>query len=135
MQLRPLQQVLVKHDYPIDLYGHCIGAQASASPRLTVSTHPCADGKRVWYLGGDLATEGVDKSPDALIDDARKELKTIFPWLDFSKAQWRTLWINRAEPAQAQLIKPDNAFAEAAPGNSNVIIAWPTKRTLAPDLA
>ena len=134
MQLRPLQQVLVKHDLPYDLYGHCIGAQASASPRLTISSHHCADGKRVWYLGGDLATEGVDKSATELIAHAQRELAAIFPWLDFSQAEWATLYINRAEPAQAQLLKPDNAFAEIARPLGNVIIGWPTKLTLAPDL-
>lgn len=134
MQLRPLQQVLVKHALPYDLYGHCIGAQTSASPRLTISTHHCADGKRVWYLGGDLATEGVEQSAAELIKRAKGELAAIFPWLDFSDAQWASLYINRAEPAQAQLLKPDNAFAELAKPLDNVIVGWPTKLTLAPDL-
>jgi glycine/D-amino acid oxidase-like deaminating enzyme len=135
MQLRPLQQVMVKHKLPYPLYGHCIGASTSASPRLTVSTHPCQDGETVWYLGGDLATEGVALSSGQLIDHARQELAEIFPWLDFSAAQWATAVINRAEPLQQKLIKPDSAFASAAQGRANVIIAWPTKLSLAPDLA
>jgi hypothetical protein len=135
MQLRPLQQVMVKHDLPYRLYGHCIGAQTSASPRLTVSTHPCRDGKLVWYLGGDLATEGVDLASEQLIDRARSELVAIFPWLDFSGADWATCTINRAEPLQEKLLKPDNAFANSADSCSNVFVTWPTKLTLAPDLA
>lgn len=135
MQLRPLHQVMVKHDLPHDLYGHCIGAQTSASPRLTVSTHPCRDGKKVWYLGGDLATEGIELSAGQLIERARGELVNIFPWLDFSSAQWATLYLNRAEPRQSKLIKPDKAFAHSANNRENVIVAWPTKLSLAPDLA
>jgi glycine/D-amino acid oxidase-like deaminating enzyme len=135
MQLRPLHQAMVKHHLPHELYGHCIGAQTSASPRLTVSTHPCEDGKKVWYLGGDLATEGVDLTSDQLIDRSRQELDAIFPWLDFSGAEWATLYINRAEPLQDKLIKPDKAFASPAANHNNVIMAWPTKLSLAPDLA
>jgi len=135
MQLRPLHQVIVKHDLPHELYGHCIGAQTSASPRLTVSTHPCRDGKKVWYLGGDLATEGIDLSAEQLIDRAKQELAAIFPWLQWNGAQWATLYLNRAEPKQEKLIKPDRAFAGVADNQQNVIIAWPTKLSLAPDLA
>ena len=42
MQRRPLQQVLVKHEYPHPLYAHCTGT--NPSPRLTVSSHHCSDG-------------------------------------------------------------------------------------------
>lgn len=135
MQVRPLQQVMVKHDLPHQLYGHCIGAQASASPRLTVSSHRCEDGKTVWYLGGDLATNGVGVDSAVLIDRARGELASQFPWLDFSGAQWATYTVNRAEPRQQSLIKPDTAFAAHCENATNVIAAWPTKLTLAPDLA
>ncbi len=135
MQIRPLHQVMVKHKLPYSLYGHCIGAQTSASPRLTVSTHPCRDGDPVWYLGGDLANDSIDWSSDRLIDHARKELADIFPWLDFSGAQWATTLINRAEPKQEQLIKPDTAFSSGTDARQNVVVAWPTKLSLAPDLA
>jgi glycerol-3-phosphate dehydrogenase len=135
MQLRPLHQVMVKHTLPYSLYGHCIGAQTSASPRLTVSTHPCRDGASVWYLGGDLANDSIEWSSDKLIDHARKELADIFPWVDFSGAEWATTMINRAEPKQDQLIKPDTAFASQTDGQDNVLVAWPTKLSLAPDLA
>jgi glycerol-3-phosphate dehydrogenase len=35
MQLRPLQQVMVKHQHPFDFYGHCLGLETT--PRLTIS--------------------------------------------------------------------------------------------------
>lgn len=133
MQVRPVHQVLVKHDYPHSLYAHCMGS--NPSPRLTVSSHRCDDGKWVWYLGGDLATEGIHLSKADLIEKAQTELAELFSWIDFGKTEWETLYINRAEPKQKSLIKPDKAFAETAPGCTNLIVCWPTKLTLAPNTA
>lgn len=133
MQLRPLQQVLVKHEYPHPLYAHCMGS--NPSPRLTISSHPCRDGKSCWYLGGDLATEGVGMDSGQLIDKARDELFGLFPWINFGNTEWATLPVDRAEPKQSQLIKPDKAYAEWAPDCDNLLVAWPTKLTLAPNMA
>jgi glycerol-3-phosphate dehydrogenase len=133
MQRRPLHQLLVRHDYPHALYAHCTGG--NPSPRLTISSHPLPNGQWVWYLGGDLATEGVALDSGALIAKGRQELRELFPWLDFSAASWATLRIDRAEPKQKGLLKPDRAFAGRADGCPNVIVAWPTKLTLAPDMA
>ncbi len=133
MQRRPLKQVLVKHHYPHALYAHCMGG--NPSPRLTISSHQTEDGNNVWYLGGDLATEGVALDDDALIDKAKAELKDLFPWLDFTDSEWAVLYVDRAEPKQKGLIKPDKAFAETAKDCSNVIVSWPTKLTLAPNMA
>lgn len=133
MQRRPLQQALVKHDYPHPLYAHCTGA--NPSPRLTISSHPLADGKWVWYLGGDLATENIDASEGELIDKAKRELDELFPWVNFGRTEWATVRIDRAEPKQKGLLKPDKAFAAQASGCRNVIVAWPTKLTLAPNMA
>jgi glycerol-3-phosphate dehydrogenase len=133
MQRRPLHQVLLRHDYPHALYAHCTGG--NPTPRVTISSHQLPNGQWVWYLGGDLATDGVALDSDALIARARQELRELFPWLDFSTASWATLRIDRAEPKQKGLIKPDKAFAAVADGCSNAIAAWPTKLTLAPDMA
>ena len=131
MQRRPLQQVVMKTTYPHPLYGHCIGA--NPSPRLTVSTHPEADGRMAWYLGGDLATQGIDKEPEALIKEAQKELKRVLGWIDFENTEWSTVKVDRAEPKQNALVKPDDAFVTKA--SNQVIVGWPTKLTLAPRLA
>ena len=66
MQRRPLQQLLVKHQYESPFYGHCLGS--GTSPRLTITSHRARDGAPVWYLGGELATRGADWEPDQLID-------------------------------------------------------------------
>ncbi|HSB97156.1 MAG TPA: FAD-dependent oxidoreductase [Spongiibacteraceae bacterium] len=132
-QRRPLQQLLIKHDYPYPLYAHCTGS--NPSPRLTISSHPLQDGKWVWYLGGDLATEGVALDAATLIAKGKQELYELLPWIDFSNAEWATLRIDRAEPKQKGLVKPDKAFAAVADNCPNVIVAWPTKLTLAPNMA
>ena len=57
------------------------------------------------------------------------------PWLDFSEAEWATLPVERAEPLQRHFARPDNAFATQVVGVNNLILGWPTKLTLAPNLA
>lgn len=133
MQIRPLQQVMVKHNFEHAFYGHCLGTDKT--PRLTISSHPCQDGQWAWYLGGSLAEKGVEQSPQEVIDSARAELKKLMPWMDLSNAQWSTLRVDRAEPLQQNLVRPDKAFVGRTAGCSNVLVAWPTKLTLAPNLA
>lgn len=133
MQRRPLHQALVQHDYPHPLYAHCTGA--NPSPRLTISSHRGGDGRWVWYLGGDLATSGVELGEAELINRGKRELRELLPWVDFGRTAWATVRIDRAEPKQKGLVKPDQAFAAVADGCANLIVAWPTKLTLAPNMA
>jgi len=133
MQRRPLQQVLVRHEYREPLYGHCLGS--SASPRLTISSHSDAAGRPVWYLGGDLATSAGEEEPEQLISRARSELTGLLPWIDFGTTQWATVQIDRAEPRQSTTLRPDQAFVGKVEGVDNALVAWPTKLTLTPDLA
>ena len=128
-QSRPLKMVLVKHRLGHRLYAHCVGA--SNKPRLTVTTHELPDGDLVWYLGGELAEKGVERSDEQQIAAARAELDALFPWLDFGDARFAILDVARAEPRQHGLAKPDNAYARR---DRDLIITWPTKLTLAPDL-
>ncbi|SEC89181.1 Glycerol-3-phosphate dehydrogenase [Pseudomonas saponiphila] len=131
MQRRPLHMVLVKGPSLKPLYAHCLGG--GPKPRITVTTHPAADGQWVWYLGGDLAeAEGVAREPAAQIAAAQKELAQLLPWVDLSQAQWATLRVERAEPAQSGLTRPDNAFLA---GQDRLLVGWPTKLALAPDFA
>lgn len=133
MQRRPLQQVLVKHEYPEPFYSHCTGA--SSSPRLTISSHHTAAGEPVWYLGGDLATEGANAPEQELIARAQQELDELMPWIDFGQSQWRTLRLDRGEPKQSAMLRPDSAFVGAVDSVDNALVAWPTKLSLSPNLA
>ncbi len=130
-QLRPLHMVMVKGPSLKPLYAHCLGG--GPKPRITVTSHPSADGEWVWYLGGDLAeADGVARDEAAQIEAARKELTQLLPWIDLSTAQWATLRVERAEPAQSGLVRPDNAFLS---GQGALMVGWPTKLALAPDFA
>lgn len=131
MQVRPLQQVMVRHKQLYDLYAHCVGTDSK--PRLTISSHRDGD-SMVWYLGGQLAEDGVLCSSDELIRRAQQELATLFPWLDWQGAEWATLHVDRAEPSQPGLLRPDNAWLSACEGLSRCLVAWPTKLTLVPNL-
>lgn len=130
-QLRPLHMVLAKGPALKPLYAHCLGG--GPKPRVTVTTHPTADGQWVWYLGGDLAeADGVARDEAGQIKAAQQELAELLPWVDQSATRWATLRVDRAEPAQSGLVRPDNAFlAEDGP----LLVGWPTKLALSPDFA
>jgi glycerol-3-phosphate dehydrogenase len=131
MQTRALHMILAKGASLKPLYAHCLGG--GPKPRITVTTHPAADGQWVWYLGGDIAeADGVAREPAAQIATARKELGQLLPWIDLSEVQWATLRVNRAEPAQSGLVRPDNAFLAE---QGRLLVGWPTKLALAPDFA
>ncbi|MBI3187629.1 MAG: FAD-dependent oxidoreductase [Gammaproteobacteria bacterium] len=131
MQLRPLQMVMLRGGLPGMVYAHCMGA--SVNPRITISSHRDMNGDIVWYLGGQLAEEGVNRSADEQIQFAKKELAALIPWLDLSKSQWATLPINRAELKQGEGKRPDSFSLDDT--NPGVLTAWPTKLALAPMLA
>ncbi len=133
MQIRPLQQIMVKHHHPFQFFGHCLGAETT--PRLTISSHALNKHEQVWYLGGSLAERGAQLQADELIEQAKQELAELIPWVDLSEAEWACLPINRAEPLQANFARPDNAFITAAKSCNNLLVGWPTKLTLAPNLA
>lgn len=131
MQRRPLHMVMVKAPGLKPLYAHCLGG--GPKPRVTVTTHPAADGQWVWYLGGDIAeADGVARNEAEQIAAAEKELRDLLPWIDLAAARWATLRVDRAEPVQNGLARPDNAFLA---DQGRLLVGWPTKLALAPDFA
>ncbi|MGH2291210.1 NAD(P)/FAD-dependent oxidoreductase [Pseudomonas capeferrum] len=131
MQRRPLHMVMAKGPNLKPLYAHCLGG--GPKPRVTITTHPAADGQWVWYLGGDLAeADGVAREPAAQIAAAQKEIANLLPWVDQGQVRWATLRVDRAEPAQSGLVRPDNAFIA---DQQRLLVGWPTKLALAPDFS
>ena len=122
MQRLPLKQVLVRSSNPEPIFAHCI-ADVRSEPALTVTTLP-----GYHYLGGALASDGADRSDPEQVDAAEAELERALPWIDWSNRTFETLSIDRAEPAGRRL---EGAFVEA---HENVLVTWPGKLTLAPDL-
>ncbi len=130
MQLRPLKMVAVRGDLPQGVYAHCLGV--SANPRITISTHYDLDGRVVWYLGGDLAEDGVKRSDAEQIAVARGELASLLPWIDFGGCEFTTFDIDRAEVRTPDGRRPEDSSVTA---DGAVLTAWPTKLAFAPRLA
>jgi len=130
MQLRPLQMVMLRGGLPDKLYAHCLGA--SVNPRITITSGEDKQGNIVWYLGGQLAEDGVRRTKSEQIREAKKELRSLMPWLNFDLIEWATLNIDRAEPKQKEGQRPASSFYYE---NNNIITTWPTKLALAPNLA
>jgi glycerol-3-phosphate dehydrogenase len=131
MQRRPLKMVMLRGAaLPEGVYAHCLGA--SSNPRITISAHRDAQGQTVWYLGGDLAEEGVRRGDAEQIQAARSELAALLPWIDFSACEFACLSIDRAEHQQADGRRPNDLYAER---KGDLITAWPTKLAFAPRLA
>jgi hypothetical protein len=131
MQLRPLKMVVMRDKNINDMiYAHCLGA--SVNPRITITSHRDNHGNIVWYMGGQLAEEGVGKSDAELVLAAKNELADLIPWLKLKDAEWGVLEIDRAEIKKEGMTRPDSFSVEE---NNNVIAAWPTKMALSPALA
>lgn len=130
-QIRPLHMVLVRGEHlPGGLYAHCLGV--SDVPRLTITSHRDLRSRTVWYLGGQLAEDGVKRDPRQQIQAARRELADLLPWVDLSKAQFSTLQARRIEARHPTGKRPDRPTVLHSGG---VIAAWPTKLAMAPMLA
>lgn len=129
MQRRPLHMVLVRHQYPHPVFAHCIGT--GSKPLITITTHEDSQGRPIWYLGGNVAETGVELNPAEQIRSVQTLISEILPWIDLGNSEWRSFLINRAEPRQNALTRPDAAFVHQ---QGNLITAWPTKLALTPNL-
>lgn len=127
MQRRPLHMVVVKLAQDIALFGHCFGG---ARPRITITTHQSQQ-ETFWYLGGALAEEGINRQPAQQKLAAKKELQTLFPWLDWQQAEFRSFMIDRAEAKHPLGLKPESSVMKTF---ANIVVGWPTKLVLAPKL-
>lgn len=130
MQRRPLKMVMLRGDLPQGVYAHCLGA--SSNPRLTISSHSCGKGRVTWYLGGELAEQGVRRSNAEQLARARHELQELLPWMDFTQCEFAALDIDRAESHKDDGRRPDDVYAAATGG---ILTTWPTKLAFAPRLA
>ena len=130
MQLRPLKMVMLRGGLTEMVFAHCMGG--SVNPRITITSNRDQQGKVVWYLGGQLAEDGVARSDAEQIAQARAELAELIPWLDQSSLQWATLDIDRAEVKKPGTKRPDSFYVEQ---QGKVLTAWPTKMALSPLMA
>jgi hypothetical protein len=126
MQLRPLNMLMLRGSMPM-IHAHCLGP--SANPRLTITSCPGDDGRMVWYLGGQVAEEGVGRASAQQIAAGRAELAELLPWMELQDAEWATLLIDRAEIATPGGKRPDDAFVAMS---DDILTCWPTKLAFAP---
>ena len=85
-----------------------------------------------WSLGGELAEAGAGIGQAEQIARSKQKLGELFPWCDLQHAQWHSFYIDRAEAAQPGGKRPDHATVLQG---GNLLYCWPTKLTLAPNLA
>ena len=130
MQLRPLKMVMMRGGLTEKVFAHCMGA--GINPRVTITSHTDTDNNIVWYMGGQLAEDGVHRSDDEQIARAQQELTALIPWQKLDAAQWAILDIDRAEVRHADGHRPDTFYVDQ---QGDIITAWPTKLALAPLLA
>jgi glycine/D-amino acid oxidase-like deaminating enzyme len=131
MQLRPLHMVVAQSTKLNPIYAHFIGR--SAKPLLTITSHPAKNGEGFyWYLGGGLAEDGVNLSAGEQQEKAKKLLNKLLPGFEFGGLSLSSFFINRAEPLQQGLLRPDDAYVQSF---GNTLIGWPTKLALAPRFA
>jgi len=128
-QVRPLHMVVAYHNQPMPLYGHWI--RMHPTPLLTITTHPCQNGQWAWYIGGHIAEQGIDRTPAKQQQQTKQLLSRLMPWIE-PPQDWYSFLINRHEGKQRNLKRPNSPTIKA---RGNIIMAWPTKLTLAPQLA
>jgi glycine/D-amino acid oxidase-like deaminating enzyme len=131
MQLRPLHQLIIRKAGLPHFFSVCVGT--GAKPPLVSTTHVDRAGRTVWYVGGDIAEQnGVARSEAEQIDAGKALFAKLMPWFDLDGAEWFTWRGNRAEPHTGTGDRPSGAYLKRV---GNVLVAWPTKFALAPNLA
>lgn len=126
-QRRPLHMVLARGPGLPAVWAHCVGA--SDKPRLTITSATDRAGRTVWYLGGQLAEAGVERSADQQAAAATDELRRLLPWVRLDSLELATLRIDRAEGRDEKGRRPDTPVVRA---HRRVVACWPTKLVLAP---
>lgn len=131
MQLRPLHQLIIRRPSLPDMFSVCVGN--GPKPPMVITTHTDSAGRRVWYVGGDIAeAAGVARDEAAQVAAGQELFARLLPWIDLSGAEWFTSRSDRAEPDIGTGDRPPGAYCERL---ENILIAWPTKLALAPNLA
>lgn len=120
VKVRTLYMIMVRGKHlPDSLYAHCLGD--GAVPRLTITSHHAADDSVIWYLGGQLAEEGIHRRVSLQLREARRELNRLLPKLELDEAQFTTLRVRRVEVPHMEGKHPAKPSVFQ---NGKVIAAW-----------
>jgi glycine/D-amino acid oxidase-like deaminating enzyme len=130
MQRRPLTMAMLRGDLP-DLWAHCV---VGGKTHLTVTTVRDKSGRAVWQVGGEIAERGAGRTDLAAFRaEAAAEIRKFFPALPPKGLEIATYSADRAEAATVGARRPSGVHVERV--RENVLVAWPTKLSLAPLLA
>lgn len=126
MQRRPLGMVLLRGILP-PLFGHCI---VGGKTQLTITTPT----EGLWQIGGEIAERlAHEENLEVARTVAMNHIRRSFPGLDFSGAEIAMYRAIRAEAQTAEQKRPSGVHvSRVAP---RMVVAWPTKLSLAPVLA
>jgi hypothetical protein len=126
MQRRPLAMVLLKGNLPF-LFGHCV---VGGKTQLTITT----PSQGIWQVGGEIAEQlAHEENRESVRRMAAREIRRWLPGLDLSGVEIAIYRAIRSEARTAQHRRPSGVHVSCvAP---RMIVAWPTKLSLAPVLA
>ncbi|HEY2986095.1 MAG TPA: FAD-dependent oxidoreductase [Candidatus Binatia bacterium] len=126
MQRRPLGMVLLRGALP-PLFGHCI---VGGKTQITVTT----PAQGVWQIGGEVAERlAHEYDAERARTTALDEIRARLPGLHFTGVEIALYRAVRAEARTADQRRPSGVHAgRVAP---RIVVAWPTKLSLAPVLA
>jgi hypothetical protein len=126
MQRRPLGMILLRGDLP-PLFGHCI---VGGKTGLTITT-PVPG---LWQIGGEIAERLAHEENSAAAHAlALGEIRRWLPSLNLTRAEIAIYRAVRAEARTAAHRRPSGVHtSRITPG---LLVAWPTKLSMAPVLA
>lgn len=138
-QARGLHMVMFRGEgpgAPESLFAHALDASLSDKPRLTITTHRDRAGRRVWYIGGRVAEEGLSRDEDEQVGAGVRALRDTMRWITPDGWEAATLRVERAEGFTAQGQRPDTPVCAPVAGTpvgcGRVVCVWPTKLAFAP---
>jgi L-2-hydroxyglutarate oxidase LhgO len=132
MQKRPLHQVVIYKQNLPDFNGVCVSPEQNAFTPVIITTHYTKNKQKVWQLGGDIATKGVNRSDKEQILFAKAEMNRLLPNINWSDAHFENFRVDRAEPLQSAAILPTDACVDVC---MNAIQVFPVKFALMPEVA
>jgi glycine/D-amino acid oxidase-like deaminating enzyme len=126
MQLRPLGMIVLRGNLP-PLFGHCV---IGGKTGLTVT----APVPGMWQIGGELAERlAQEENSTTARAIAAREIRRWLPSLDWSRLEIAIYRAVRAEARTARVRRPSGVHASRV--KPSLVVAWPTKLSMAPVLA
>ena len=132
IQLRPLHMAYLRHPKLFPIYAHIVDA-SNRKPLCTISSHYDDQQQLVWYIGGDLAETGVNRTSGQQCIHVEQLLRKLWSNIEWGHASWKSFIIDRAEHRSMGFMRPESPGVVNC--GKNAMAVFPTKLTFAPMLA